>query len=103
MEVTGKNDVRLMITRSDSAIEGRSTRPMGAAHGKALVQQDSVLLSPKAKEVLEASRQVQSAEDMRTEMTADLKLRMDQGIYQIDGHKIAFKMIRESILNQILY
>ena len=102
MQVTSKKDVHQLISRIDSHQKNRPAIPKGTAQGQTPVHQDSVLLSKKAKEVMAASRLARSVADIRTDKTADLKQRMDQGTYRIDGNKIASKMIQESVLNHFL-
>ena len=66
------------------------------------VKEDKVVLSPKAKEVQEATKLIKELPDIREEKVAKLKEQVDQGTYRIDGKKIAFKMLKESILDELL-
>ena len=66
------------------------------------VKEDKVVLSPKAKEVQEATKLIKELPDIREEKVAKLKEKVDQGTYRIDGKKIAFKMLKESILDELL-
>ena len=65
-------------------------------------KEDKVVLSPKAKEVQEATKMIKELPDIREEKVAKLKEQVDQGTYRIDGKKIAFKMLKESILDELL-
>ena len=74
-----------------------------AKHGSSqTVKEDKVVLSPKAKEVQEATKLIKELPDIREEKVAKLKEQVDQGTYRIDGKKIAFKMLKESILDELL-
>jgi len=66
------------------------------------VKEDKVVLSPKAKEVQEATKLIKELPDIREDKVAKLKEQVDQGTYRIDGKKIAFKMLKESILDELL-
>jgi len=66
------------------------------------VKEDKVVLSPKAKEVQEAIKVIKELPDIREEKVAKLKEQVDQGTYRIDGNKIAFNMLKESILDELL-
>ena len=66
------------------------------------VKEDKVVLSPKAKEVQEATKLIKELPDIREDKVAKLKEQVDQGTYKVDGKKIAFKMLKESILDELL-
>ena len=66
------------------------------------VKEDKVVLSPKAKEVQEATKIIKELPDIREDKVAKLKEQVDQGTYRVDGKKIAFKMLKESILDELL-
>ncbi len=66
------------------------------------VKEDKVVLSPKAKEVQEATKLIKELPDIREDKVAKLKEQVDQGTYRVDGKKIAFKMLKESILDELL-
>jgi negative regulator of flagellin synthesis FlgM len=66
------------------------------------VKEDKVVSSPKAKDVQEATKLIKELPDIRKEKVAKLKEQVDQGTYRIDGKRIAFKMLKESILDELL-
>ncbi len=66
------------------------------------VKEDKVVLSSKAKEVQEATKLIKELPDIREDKVAKLKEQVDQGTYRINGKKIAFKMLKESILDELL-
>ncbi len=61
-----------------------------------------MVLYLKAKEIRELAKVIKGLPDIREEKVAELKKQIDQGTYKIDGKKIAFKMIKEFILDEIL-
>ena len=62
---------------------------------------DKVALSPEAKQLQEAKKSLDSLPDVREDKVAEIKEQIEAGTYTIDGEKIAFKMIRESILDRL--
>ncbi len=66
------------------------------------VKENKVVLSPKSKEIQEATKFIKELPNIREEKVAKLKEEIDQGTYRIDGKKIAFKMLKESILYELL-
>ena len=62
---------------------------------------DKVRLSNGAREVQEAVRILKEMPDVRTDMVAELKARVDQGTYQPDEKKIAFNLLKQSFLDEI--
>lgn len=63
---------------------------------------DTVVISDTAKRVQEARIQLESVPDTRSEKVAEIKRRIEDGTYEINPEKIAGKMIRESLLNDLL-
>jgi negative regulator of flagellin synthesis FlgM len=64
--------------------------------------QDRVLLSPMAKEIQLAIRQLQDIPDVRVEKVSEIKNQVDKGTYPVSSEKIARGMIDESLLNELL-
>jgi len=54
---------------------------------------DEVVLSPKAREIQEAKKLLNSLPDIREKKVADLKEQIENGTYHIEGAKIAIKML----------
>ena len=72
--------------------------PEEAPKGGGLTE-DRVALSPEAKQIQEVRKRLDSLPDVREDKVAEIKEQIAAGTYTIDGEKIAFKMIRESILD----
>ncbi len=64
------------------------------------VKADSVFISDTAKRIQEARLQLESIPDTRSDKVAEIRRRIEDGSYEISD-KIADKMIRESLLNDI--
>lgn len=61
---------------------------------------DKVVLSPKAREVQEARRQLDAVPDVDGPRVEALRFKVETGVYAIDGSQIAERMLREMSLNQ---
>jgi len=62
---------------------------------------DTVVISETAKRVQDAKAQLDSIPDVRADKVAELKSRVENGTYEIQPGKIASKMIREALLNDL--
>jgi negative regulator of flagellin synthesis FlgM len=62
---------------------------------------DTVVISETAKRIQDAKAQLDSIPDVRADKVADIKNRIENGTYAIQPDKIADKMIRESLLNDL--
>lgn len=62
---------------------------------------DTVVISDTAKRIQEARFQLESIPDTRSEKVAEIKRSIQDGTYKIEPDKIADKMIRESLLNDL--
>jgi len=58
---------------------------------------DKVELSTRATDLKEMQAQAMSAPDVRTELVESIKMKVENGTYQIDTGKIAEKMIEEAM------
>ena len=102
MEITDNNS-SLNIRKYISNIKDNRKIDGFAKQGSSqTVKVDKVVLSPKAKEVQEATELIKELPNIREEKVAKLKEQVDQGTYRIDGKRIAFKMLKESILDELL-
>lgn len=97
------NNSSLNIRKYVSNIKDNRTIDGLAEQGSShTVKEDKVVLSPKSKEVQEATKLIKELPNISEEKVAKLKEQVDQGTYRIDGKKIAFKMLKESILDELL-
>lgn len=102
MEVTAKNlpvNIDAYITNA----KGKSN--MDASSEKALKtvnKEDTVVLSQEGREIQEAKKILSSVPDIREEKVARIKEQVENGTYQIDGEKIAVKMIKKSFINELV-
>ena len=105
MEITGKNpfvNVDSYIKRADDKKEIETLSKKTSRAVASDYKEDNVELSAKIRELREAKKILYSISDIRDEKVEKIKKRIENGTYQIEGEKIAVKMIRESLLNELL-
>ncbi len=100
MEINGKPisdaiDSYTPSTPATAGAAGHRRRPAAPSGG------DKVVLSPKAREIHDARQQVESLPDVRKETVHRIRRQMAAGTYSVNGDGIAFKMITESVFNQM--
>ena len=66
------------------------------------VKGDKVVLSSLAKEIRDIKKLVDSIPDIREKKIEEIKEKIENGSYKIDSNKVAFKLIKESLLNNEL-
>jgi negative regulator of flagellin synthesis FlgM len=64
--------------------------------GKAPLRSDEVVLSPRANELRELKKAIDLIPDIREEKILMIKSQIEKGTYQVDGKKIAGRMLKES-------
>ncbi len=102
MKITDNNSSLNIRNYVNNIQDNREIDGLAKPGSSQTVKEDKVVLSPKAKEVQEATKLIKELPDIREEKVAKLKEQVDQGTYRIDGEKIAFKMLKESILDELL-
>ncbi len=104
MEITNNNP----FTRLDAYVKniGKEKDRVQGSPGEAPkgggLSEDTIALSPEAKQIQEAKKLLDSLPDIREDMVSEIKEQIEAGTYNIDSEKIAFRMIRESLLNEML-
>ena len=63
------------------------------------VQEEKVSLSAKGMDIQQARKAINNLPDVRTEKVEDLRTRIEQGTYHVNGEDIAEKMIGESLID----
>jgi negative regulator of flagellin synthesis FlgM len=100
MEITSKDSIN--IEAYVNQVQDKDK--VHAASEKAEKQQtktDTVVLSDAAKKIQDAKKQLDAIPDIREDKVAQLKEQVENGTYEIDAEKIADKMLRESLLNDL--
>ncbi|MBT8350945.1 MAG: flagellar biosynthesis anti-sigma factor FlgM [Deltaproteobacteria bacterium] len=102
MKITDNNSSLNIRNYVDNIKDNKKIDDLTKQGSPQTVKEDKVVLSPKAKEVQEATKLIKELPDIREDKVAKLKEQVDQGTYKVDGKKIAFKMLKESILDELL-
>lgn len=106
MEISGKNpsvnlEGYINNIQSKKNVKQLSDKSQEQAKGDAAIG-DNVVLSSRAREILEAKKLLEAVPDVREDKVALIKKKIEEGTYQVDEDKIAQKMLKESFLNQWL-
>ncbi len=102
MEITGKGSSVNLRAYMSNLKDKQKAEPVSEKPVSPKTVGDKVVLSPRAKEIVEAKKNIDSIPDIREEKVAAIKKELEKGTYKIDGKKVAFNMIKESILNEWL-
>ncbi|MBW2599410.1 MAG: flagellar biosynthesis anti-sigma factor FlgM [Deltaproteobacteria bacterium] len=81
------------INEEKASLETVKQSPDGIA------QEDKVTLSSTARDIQQAQKAVEKLPDVREEKVQELKDRIEAGKYDVNGEKIAEKMLNESLLD----
>ena len=65
------------------------------------VQEDKASLSSTARDIQQAEKAIEQLPDVREEKVQELKDQIEAGKYNVNGEKIAGKMLSESLLDVI--
>jgi flagellar biosynthesis anti-sigma factor FlgM len=104
MEITPKNQPTAIAAYTTTPVQPRpkTESDEGRVTGHPELKADTVFISDTAKRIQEAQAQLQSIPDVRADKVAELKSQIENGTYEIKPDQIAEKMIRESLLNDLL-
>ena len=101
MEITPKDSVNIEAyvnqVQDKDKVDATSEQPE-----KQQTKADTVVLSDMAKKVQEAQKQLKAMPDVREDKVAQLKEQIENGTYEINEEKIADKMLKDSLLNDLL-
>jgi negative regulator of flagellin synthesis FlgM len=80
--------------------QGKETTAAERIAGKRT--EESVVLSPEAKEIHAARQKLEDLPDVRQEKVNEIKKQLMNGSYSISDDKVASKMVEDALLNEIL-
>jgi len=69
---------------------------------KPVEKADTVKISEEARELQEAQKVLENIPDVQVEKVAEIKNQIENGTYEIKSGKIAEKMVKDSLLNEVL-
>ena len=100
MEITPKDSVNIEAyvnqVQDKDKVDATSEQPE-----KQQTKADTVVLSDTAKKVQEAQKQLETIPDVREDKVAQLKEQIENGTYEMDEEKIADKMMKDALLNDL--
>lgn len=102
MEITGKNPPINIEAYISNVSDKKNMDASSEKSSKNVIEEDTVVLSQKGREIQEAKNLLSSVPDIREEKVARIKKQIESGTYQIDGEKIAIKMIKESLISELV-
>jgi len=101
MEITPKDSVNIEAyvnqVQDKDKVDATSEQPE-----KQQTKADTVVLSDTAKKVQDAQKQLEAIPDVREDKVAQLKEQIENKTYDMDEEKIAGKMIKDALLNDLL-
>jgi negative regulator of flagellin synthesis FlgM len=100
MEITPKDSVNIEAYVNQVQDKEKNDEKAEEA-AKQQQKADTVELSDTAQKIQEAKKQLESIPDVREEKVARLKEQIENGTYEIDAEKIADKMLKDSLLNDL--
>ena len=100
MEITPKDSVNIeayvnQVQEKDKADAAAEQKEQQQA------KTDTVELSDSAKRIQETKKQLESIPDVREDKVAQLKEQIENGTYSVDEEKLADKMLKDSLFNDL--
>ena len=100
MEITPKDSVNIEAyvnqVQDKDKVDATSEQPE-----KQETKADTVVLSDTAKKIQETQTQLKAIPDVREDKVALLKEQIENGTYEIDEEKIADKMLKDALFNDL--
>jgi negative regulator of flagellin synthesis FlgM len=102
MKITGNNPFVNLEVHLKNIRDGQKVDASAKQAPKQVLKEDTVVLSPEAKKIQEVRKLLNTVPDIRGEKVARIKAQIGDGTYHVDGEKLAEKIIKESLLNEVL-
>lgn len=107
MKISGKDpsvalENYLKQVRGDQAGRQKQAESSTGKPAGQILGEDKVVLSSKSKQMAGANRVSAPAHGEDVQKVSRLRLQVTNGTYQVDGQKVASKMIEEALLNELL-
>ena len=102
MKITGKNPYVNLDAYTKNVKDKEKIDNQGTQAPKQVMEEDKVVLSQEAKKIQEAKKLMDSIPDIREEKVAKIKAQIENGTYQVEEKKLAAKIVKESLLNELL-
>ncbi len=102
MEINGKSPSIVLDSYLKNVKDKKKIAPSSGQGSNEVIKGDRVDLSQRVREIQEAKGLLDSLPDTRQEKVAEIKKRIENGTYKIEGQKIAFSMVKEALLYELL-
>ncbi|MCU0558670.1 MAG: flagellar biosynthesis anti-sigma factor FlgM [Desulfobacterales bacterium] len=103
MQITDKNQTVSVDAYVSQVQAKQKAEPVAERAGRQQgINADTVVISDAARRIQEAQKQLQAIPDVRIDKVAELRAQIENGSYAIKPDAIAGRMIRESLLNDLL-
>ncbi|UCF86182.1 MAG: flagellar biosynthesis anti-sigma factor FlgM [Desulfobacteraceae bacterium] len=102
MKITGKNPYVNLDAQTKNVKDNKKIGAPLRQTSTEVSKGDKVVLSPEAKKIQETKELMGSIPDIREEKVAQIKAQIENGTYRIKEEELAVKMIKESLLNELL-
>ncbi len=101
MEITPKDSINIEAYVNQVQDKDKAD-PTVEQSEKQQAKADTVVLSDTAKQLQEAKKQLEAIPDVREDKVAQIKEQIENGTYEINEEKIADKMLKDSLLNDLI-
>ena len=102
MEINGKIPVIKIDAYVNNIKEKNKAGAPEKNQSKPVPNEDKVHLSRNARDVKEAREKLDAVPDVDEAKVAEIKDHVEKGTYKVDGKKIAFNMIRDSLIDETI-
>ena len=102
MEINGKIPVIKIDAYINNIKEKKAVSAPSKNQSKPMPHEDMVHLSRNVRDVKEAREKLDAIPDVDEAKVAEIKEQIKGETYEVDGKKIAFKMIKESLIDEIV-
>jgi negative regulator of flagellin synthesis FlgM len=102
MEITGKKAFATYEAFVRQAQQKKRVDSNQPGERKSTVQQDVVQLSAEAKKLQEAQQLIKAVPEVREAKVDEIRSQIENGTYRVEGKKIAFNMIKKSLIDEVL-
>ena len=102
MEISGKNLTATMEAYAGKVQQAQQTVPADSEKRQPAVKEDTVSLSREAKEIAAIRQKLEETPDIRDGKVSEIKEKIDNGTYNVNGQQAATNLFRESLINQLV-
>ncbi|MBW1780207.1 MAG: flagellar biosynthesis anti-sigma factor FlgM [Deltaproteobacteria bacterium] len=101
MKITGDSRLTNLDAYVKNIREKKKADSFSDKGSREVILKDKVVLSPEAQQIQKVKELIDSLPDIRDEKVAEIRAQIEAGDYDVDGEKIASKMIEESLLYEM--